>query len=106
MTVWTPDTVSRTAIILTNTGEVSSLEAAHAMLDSFVLQVRVGDLAGNRTLQAAVLTIVNSGARAFLGGVRVSLAVDTTITAGWFHGAALSEAIELLGGHLGRDAPT
>ncbi len=100
MTVWTPDTVSRTAIILTNSGEVSSLEAAHAMLDSFVLQVRVGDLAGNRTLQAAVLTIVNSGARAFLGGVRVSLAVDTTITAGWFHGAALSEAIELLGGHL------
>lgn len=41
------------------------------MLDSFVLQVRVGDRVGNRTLQAAVLTIVNSGARAF----RVSLAV-------------------------------
>jgi hypothetical protein len=100
MTVWTADTVSRTAIILTNSGEAPTLEAACEALNRLVLQVRVGDIGANRTLQAAVLTIVNSAARAFLGGVHVDLVVDTTVTTGWCNGVALSEAIKLFGGEL------
>ena len=46
-------------------------EEARRILESFVLQVAVGAEIGDLAAQAALLTIVNAGHRAFLGGVHV-----------------------------------
>ncbi|MHB1496546.1 MAG: hypothetical protein ACYCXN_01320 [Acidimicrobiales bacterium] len=96
-----PDWVNRTAKILTDSGEVSSLDDAEAVLSTYVLQLQVGtEVATNRTLQAAVLTAVNAGARAFLGGVRVRLSADPVVNIGWDAGRRLSEAVAEHGGTI------
>lgn len=96
-----PDSFSRTAKIFADDGSATSVEDAELILGSFVLQVRVGrDVAGSRSRQAAVLTIINAAVRAFRGGVRVQLCDDPVIVVGWHHGAALSQAITSYGATL------
>ena len=68
---------SRTAKIFLDSGEVSSPEEAILRLQSFGVAVIAGrELIKSSNLQAALLTIVNAGARSFLGGVHVSLPAD------------------------------
>lgn len=50
--------------------------------------------------QAALLTAVNAGARAFLGGVRGCLAEDPVLSTGWGHGLTASAAVTQYGGQL------
>jgi|HubBroStandDraft_3_1064219.scaffolds.fasta_scaffold14534_2 hypothetical protein len=65
---------NRTAKIFLDSGEVASPEEAVLRLQSFGVIVIAGqEVARSRTLQAALLTIVNAGVRSFLGGVYVSL---------------------------------
>jgi hypothetical protein len=103
--------VHRTAKMFADSGEVDSIEAAEAELARYVLQIDVGTgIAGNRTRQAIILTAVNAGARAFLGGVRVRLAEDPVVGFGWDAGRSLLEAVKRYGGmvvsDLEQDVPT
>lgn len=96
-----PDAVSRTAKIFTDSGEAATLEEAHALLDSFVLQVHIGEgLAGHHCRQAAALTVVNAASRAFKGGVRVLVQSDVVLEVGWYTGEPLSHVVQRLGGEL------
>ncbi|MCW2690812.1 MAG: UBA/ThiF-type binding fold containing protein [Mycobacterium sp.] len=105
------DDIHRTAKILVDAGTVASFDDAYAMLRSFVLQVDVGpDLADDPAAGAALLTTVNSAARAFLGGVRICLAADPVLPTGWGVGLTASAAVARHGGelvdHLDPDIPT
>ena len=106
-----PDSLSRTAKILLDSGDARSIEEAHATLESFVLQVYVGrGIAGNRSRQAALLTVVNAAARAFEGGVFVHVLEDATVDVGWYCGKTLVDAVRRCGGilvvALGDEHPT
>lgn len=104
------DSFSRTAKIFADSGEAETLADADAILDSYRLQVTVGDVADNVAHQAAVLTIVNSAVRAFRGGVDVHLPTDVRLSTGWYAGVELSAAVVSLGAHvvgaLSEDHPT
>jgi hypothetical protein len=107
----TVDDIDRTAKILVDTGKAGSLDEALDMVRSFVLQVDVGsELANDAAAQAALLTVVNTGARAFLGGVRVRLASDPTLRTGWADGLTASTGVTRFGGRvvnqLVKDLPT
>lgn len=95
-----PDSLSRTAKMFADSGEAPTLGAAEAILKSFVLQLHVGQVRGNRSLQAAVLTIVNTGVRAFKGGVHVRIIDDFPMDTGWCRGMLLSTAVERYGARL------
>lgn len=97
----TADDVHRTAKILFDTGEAATFDDALGMLQSFVLQVDVGpDLASDAAAQAALLTVVNAGARAFLGGMHVRLSANPVLSTGWGDGLPASEAVTRYGGQL------
>ncbi|MFZ5871567.1 MAG: hypothetical protein ACOYXW_13720, partial [Actinomycetota bacterium] len=111
MTWATVDDVDRTAKILVDTGKAGSIDEALDIARSFVLQVDVGsELTNDAAAQAALLTVVNTGARAFLGGVRVRLATDPTLRTGWGDGLTASGAVLPHGGQvvdqLVEDLPT
>jgi len=111
MTWASADTLHRTAKGLIDSGRAGSPEAARRILESLVLQIAVGEhLGGDPAAQAALTTIVNTGARAFLGGVMVYLEDDPRLSVGWAAGMTASEAVRRFGGHVaGRlrgDRPT
>lgn len=94
------DSFSRTAKIFADSGKAITLADAEAILDSYRLQLTVGDIGNNVAQQAAVLTIVNSGIRAFRGGVDVHLPTDCRLLTGWFGGMELSSAVVTLGAEI------
>ncbi len=95
------DDIDRTAKILVDTNRAASLGEAQRMLRSFVLQVAVGpDLADDAAAQAALITVVNTAARAFLGGVHVHLARDSVLRTGWSDGLSASAAVTKYGGQI------
>jgi hypothetical protein len=64
--------LNRLVKIALDTGEASTIEEAERIFAGYRMQIVVGpDVADSAVLQAALLTAVNSGARAFLGGVSV-----------------------------------
>lgn len=66
------DGLNRLVKIALDTGEASTIEEAERIFAGYRMQIVVGpDIADSVVLQAALLTAVNSGARAFLGGVSV-----------------------------------
>jgi len=68
----TADGLNRLVKIALDTGEASTIEEAERIFAGYRMQIVVGpDVADSAVLQAALLTAVNSGARAFLGGVSV-----------------------------------
>lgn len=88
------DSLSRTLKIFLDSNEVSSVEEGKTLLADFKLQVHLGTgLQGNRSRQAAALTVINSAARAFEGGVLVAIAEDVIVEVGWHSGMRLSEAV-------------
>lgn len=91
------DSFSRTAKIFADSGDAATLDDAEAILDSYRLQLIVGDIGDNVAQQAAVLTIVNSAIRAFRGGVEVHLSTDCRLSTGWYGGVELSAAVMALG---------
>jgi len=98
----TVDDIDRTAKILVDTNQASNPEEAQRILRSFVLQVAVGpELADQPAAQAALATVVNAGARAFLGGVRVRFARDPVLSTGWGTGERASELVQRYGGTVG-----
>lgn len=106
------DELHRTAKLFVEQGRVGKLEDAVELLRSFVLQVVVGpDVIGSLTREAALLTVINTGQRAFLGGVVVRLpAADKELITPWATHLMLSQAVERFGGtivdHLNDRYPT
>ncbi len=95
----TSDTLHRTAKLLFDSRRVHTLEEAKAYLQSMVLQVAVGTGVGdNRAAQAALLTAVNAGRRAFLGGVHVVLDDDPVLDVPWAAGLTVAGAVSRFGG--------
>lgn len=104
------DRLNRTVKMALDSGEVGSLEEAERLFEGYRLSVAVGpEVERSPTLQAAVLTAVNTGARAFLGGVSVAGAVNVRLLIPWKRCETLADAVRDLGGEvvaeLPRDAP-
>lgn len=75
-----------------------SLEEAEAIASSHILQVVVGEnVAGSRTFEALLVTLLNVAPRAFIGGVRVAARDDFTLSARWSEGLSLPAAAERYG---------
>ena len=101
MTSLDPDELHRTAKLLLETGVAATLKQATELLHTLRIQIHVSAAAAEtRSGQAACLTAVNTGHRAFLGGCTVVLDDDPTCTIAWAHGTHLSTAIELAGGTI------
>lgn len=93
------DTLNRVVKMAVDAGEVASFDAAYELFKSYRLCVVVGpELRVSPTHQAALLTIVNAGRRALLGGVVVVGDVDCPLLVPFPGFDGLSEAIEGMGG--------
>jgi hypothetical protein len=94
---------NRTAKLFFDSGEAKSPEQAVLLLRGFGVVVIAGqDIVSSRTLQAALLTIVNAGARSLLGGVYVSLPAENIRSQiPGFEFEDLAVVIGRLGGRLG-----
>lgn len=93
------DALHRAVKIALDTGEAASLDEAYALFKGYRLVVAVGpDVARSATLQATVLTIVNTARRCFLGGVEVTGSLDAPLRTRWRACRTLREAVENLGG--------
>ncbi|MCC6428607.1 MAG: thiamine biosynthesis protein ThiF [Phycisphaerales bacterium] len=80
-------------------GRATTHEEAMAMLESFGLNIVVGEeLATSADHQAALLTLVNLSRRTFLGGVRVINVPDAPSLTPLAPGRRLRDAVEELGG--------
>ena len=102
MTWPAPDKLHRTVKLLIDTGRAADPAEARRFLESRILQVAVGpDIASDPAGQAALLTIVNAGRRAFLGGVHVRFADgDAGMSIGWANGRAAGDAATCFGGEV------
>src|SRR5689334_10945069 len=90
----TGDTLHRTLKVVLDTGEATTLEEAQRLFSSYRLVVEVGqEVASSPTLQAMVLTAVNTARRCFLGGVDVVGRVDVDLKVPWPQRGTLAEAV-------------
>jgi hypothetical protein len=95
------DELSRTAKMFLDSGEAPTVEHAYDILGSYKLSIRVGsDVAGSPTLQASLLTAVNTARRCFLGGVEVANCPDAELLVHTDGCRKLDEAIARQGGRL------
>ncbi len=101
-----PDELHRHLKLALDTGEAGSLEEARRLFDSYRLGIVVGgSVAHSPTMQAAVLTAVNTGRRSFLGGVSVEGTLDLPLLVPWGRCRTLREAVVDLGGVIADCAP-
>jgi hypothetical protein len=106
-----PDRLHRTVKLELDDGRAASIEDAHRIAATYVLQVDVGDDIRDATvLQAMLVTAANTAARAFAGGVHVRCGTNPELTIGWAAGRTLSSIVEQYGGtmttELSDDRPT
>lgn len=107
----TADTLHRTVKLLIDSGRAKNPSQAREILESLVLQVAVGaEIETDLAAQAALLTILNAGHRAFLGGVHVSIEHDARLDVPWAAGVSAYDAVHRFGGRvvdrLDRGRPT
>ena len=101
-----PDQLHRLVKLALDTGEVASLNEAQRLFGSYRLGIMVGrNVAHSATLQAAVLTAVNTGRRSFLGGIYVEGTLDVPLLVPWGRCHTLREAVEDLQGIITLFAP-
>jgi hypothetical protein len=94
------DNLRRAALILIDLKRVTSIDEAYAVLDRYRLRVAIGpDAARTEAGQACLLTIVNVGARACVGGVHVT-GLDGTepLLTELGAGTTLARSVRRLGG--------
>lgn len=95
-----PDTLHRGVKMALDNGEADSIEAAYALFASYRMAIGLGTAAGQSpAVQAALLTMVNCGRRALLGGVEVlgDLEVPLLVDLPGL-GEILGDAVVALGG--------
>lgn len=101
------DTLHRAVKMAMDAGEAESIEEAKALFSTYRLAVRVGpDVASSATLQAIVMTVVNTTARSFLGGVEVSGHTAAPLLVPWEGCTTLGEAAESLGARITAECDT
>lgn len=84
--------------ILLDDGTAEDADDARRILEGYKLQIDIGeDVVGNPAHEAALLTILNTARRAFLGGVHVHARSNPTMRSKWAAGSRLSEVIERYG---------
>lgn len=95
------DHLHRTAKQFLDSGVAKSPMEASEILNRFVLQVSVGPaVERDPAAQAALLTVVNAGHRAFLGGVHVTVDSNPNLSIPWALGDNLTDAIVRFGGSV------
>lgn len=88
------DELNRTLKMMLDSGEAASIEEAQRIFEGFRLQIHIGkDIASSATLQAALLTAVNTGRRCFLGGITVVGNTDAGLLIPWRRCRTLREVI-------------
>jgi hypothetical protein len=93
--------LNRSVKLAIDTGEANTLEEARKIFERYRLCVNVGpDVAFSPTLQAILLTAVNTGRRCFLGGVDVTGCPDANLLIPWRQCRTLAEAVTDLQGKL------
>lgn len=95
-----PDTLHRGVKMALDNGEADSVEAAYALFASYRMAIGLGAAGGQSpAVQAALLTMVNCGRRALLGGVEVlgDLQVPLLVDLPGL-GETLGDAVVALGG--------
>ncbi len=95
-----PDTLHRGVKMALDNGEADSVEAAYALFASYRMAIGLGAGAGHSAaIQAALLTMVNTGRRALLGGVEVMGDLQTPLLVDLPGlGETLRDAVMALGG--------
>lgn len=98
----------RTVKLALDTGEVSSVEEADHLFAGYRLLLEAGpEIARSPTLQAALLTAVNTGRRCFLGGVHIAGNLDVPLRVPWYQYRSLKDAvIDLQGQPIEATDPT
>src|SRR5260370_42391257 len=95
------DEFDRTQKLAVDSGEAKTWSDADTLFKGYRLQVLCGPrLSASATLQAALLTIVNTASRCFLGGVQVYGCPDCELEVRWESHRSLHRAIESLGGQI------
>jgi hypothetical protein len=104
----TPDTLSRVAKMALDTGEAASVEEGYALFARYRVGVHVDANASRSAAhQAALLTIINTGRRALLGGVLVAGQLDVPLLADFPGGhATLASAASALGATFVESLPS
>lgn len=101
MNAISPDTLHRTLKLELDDGRAATFAEAERIAKRYVLGIDAGAaVARSETHQAALLTAVNAGARAFPGGVSVRLAEDAPAISPWAEGDLLSAAVGRFGGAI------
>jgi hypothetical protein len=99
--------INRTVKLAMDSGEATSPEEARRIFERYRLCLNVGsDVAKSPTLQACLLTAVNTGRRCFLGGVEVVGCPDADLLIRWRDCHTLSEAVADLQGSLVQRTPS
>jgi hypothetical protein len=96
------DELSRAVKLALDSGEVASAAEAYALFRTYRLTVFAGpSVTRSPTLQAALLTIVNTGRRCMLGGVSVvGPPAEAELLVWWKRCRTLGEAVVDLGGTM------
>lgn len=101
------DELSRTVKMLLDSGEAASVEEGYEIFAGYRLRVSVGpDVAFSPTFHAALLTVVNTARRCFLGGIEVAGVADAELAVRWKSFRKLRDAVGDLGGELVEAEPT
>lgn len=100
------DHLHRLVKLALDTGEAATVAEAERVFAGYRLVVATGpDVAASATLQAAVLTAVNTGRRCFLGGVQVVGDPDIAVRVPWRGCRTLGAAVADLQGTMVAVAP-
>tara|TARA_R110000782_G_scaffold103154_1_gene190590 strand:+ start:236 stop:1600 length:1365 start_codon:yes stop_codon:yes gene_type:complete len=102
MTFDEPDRIGK---FFADSGRVASFDEADALLQSFAVDVRVGD-ALNEAQQIFLYTFINIAQRCFRGGIFLSGELAAANTVPMFAGDTLADVSRTLGAVIGRAAPT
>jgi hypothetical protein len=95
------DFLNRSVKLAMDNGDAATLDDARAMFQTYRLQIVCSaQLGDSPTLQAALLTIVNTSARCFIGGVLVFGCPDAPLLAPWEDFETLHPAVASLNGSI------
>jgi hypothetical protein len=95
------DAYGRTTKLLVDAGRAATPADAEAILGGYVLQISARVTGGfDEPAQAALLTAVNAGRRAFKGGVKVKVEGDAYASIPWARGLTIEESVVEFGGEI------
>lgn len=107
MTEFDADSMHRLAKLALDAGEVTSPKEAVALFSRYKLRIHLGQgWARTRAGQACFLTMLNTAARAFLGGVEVYGDLGVALDVPLYRGRNAGEAAEELGAAVVNSATT